>query len=142
MSIRVTCNYKTIQMMAKPTTYQKHVAGSLQNIIVRKGGMCNDVAYLLSRYFLSSAKHRNFTRIPPENRRFPTHYGESETHACGGRARLQIKMQKRKEIESRLRQCSAKTNENLQSESTNVFARIFFSISRLHFYFHLSGYCY
>lgn len=97
--------------------YQKHVAGSLQNIIAPKGGMCNDVAYLLSWYFLSSEKHRNFTRNPPENRRFPTHYGESETHACGGRTRLQIEMQKRKEIESRLRQCSAKTNEKVNQQT-------------------------
>lgn len=81
--------------------YQKHVAGSsLQNICAMTSLIC------FLGNFLSSAAHRN----PPETREFPNaDYGEAAEDA---RACKQIKMQRRKEIESRLRRCSAKTNEN------------------------------
>lgn len=81
-------------------------------------------------------KFEKTQRIPPKsvflNNRLRGKKRHEDSRGC-----KQIKIQRRKEIESRLRQCSAKTNENLlkvnQQTCLLAFSLPFLGV---HFYFH------
>lgn len=138
LSIRVTCNYKTIKVIAK-MSIKSMLRGRCKTSSRRKV----ECAMTSRICFLGIFFHQKNIKI---SRGIPPKIGVSQpitesprrTLAAGARG---CKLKCRKE--KKLSQGWAVLGENeRKSESANVFARIFFSISRLHFYFHHFGYCY